>query len=191
MGAGTPGARRKASDVAGTSGRKPPSGDEEDGGAEIRAFPPREDEPAAEVERPAAGTLPARQAKVLDVIRELGRAVRLPAERARDRRGGRADVDVVGRATSCVPWRSKGYLRRDPNRPRAVGVLPATDRRPHGHELPSEADFSDQPMPAYVPVVGRIAAGGPMLAEQAIEDVFPLPREIVGEGSLFMLKVDR
>jgi repressor LexA len=45
------------------------------------------------------------------------------------------------------------------------------------------------PEPTYVPVLGRIAAGGPILAEQAVEDVFPLPRELVGEGSLFLLKV--
>jgi repressor LexA len=45
------------------------------------------------------------------------------------------------------------------------------------------------PSPTYVPLVGRIAAGGPVLAEQAVEDVFPLPRELVGEGTLFMLKV--
>ena len=45
------------------------------------------------------------------------------------------------------------------------------------------------PEAAYVPVVGRIAAGGPILAEQAIEDVFPLPRQLVGEGTLFLLKV--
>jgi repressor LexA len=38
-------------------------------------------------------------------------------------------------------------------------------------------------------VVGRIAAGGPVLAEQAVEDVFPLPKELVGEGSLFLLRV--
>src|SRR5699024_8815570 len=42
---------------------------------------------------------------------------------------------------------------------------------------------------AYVPLVGRIAAGGPILAEQAVEDVFPLPRQLVGEGELFLLKV--
>src|SRR5438067_710911 len=42
---------------------------------------------------------------------------------------------------------------------------------------------------AYVPVVGRIAAGGPILAEQEIEEVFPLPKAMVGEGTLFMLKV--
>jgi repressor LexA len=40
-----------------------------------------------------------------------------------------------------------------------------------------------------VPLVGRIAAGGPILAEQAIEDVFPLPRQLVGDGDLFLLKV--
>ena len=41
----------------------------------------------------------------------------------------------------------------------------------------------------FVPVVGRIAAGGPILAEQMIEDVFPLPKTLVGDGSLFLLKV--
>jgi repressor LexA len=40
-----------------------------------------------------------------------------------------------------------------------------------------------------VPLVGRIAAGGPILAEQEVEAVFPLPRDLVGEGELFMLKV--
>ena len=45
------------------------------------------------------------------------------------------------------------------------------------------------PEPTFVPVLGRIAAGGPILAEEAVEDVFPLPRELVGEGSLFLLRV--
>jgi repressor LexA len=77
----------------------------------------------------------------------------------------------------------RGLLRRDPNRPRAVDIRPLDDAMPDTeatHPLPS---------PSYVPVVGRIAAGGPILAEQAIEDVFPLPKEIVGEGTLFLLKV--
>jgi repressor LexA len=47
----------------------------------------------------------------------------------------------------------------------------------------------DRPTPTFVPVLGRIAAGGPILAEQAVEDVFPLPKELVGDGSLFLLKV--
>jgi repressor LexA len=42
---------------------------------------------------------------------------------------------------------------------------------------------------AHVPLVGRIAAGGPILAEQSIEDIIPLPRQLVGEGDLIVLKV--
>src|SRR5262249_54522953 len=42
---------------------------------------------------------------------------------------------------------------------------------------------------AYVPWIGRIAAGGPILAEEAIEDIFPLPKQLVGNGTLFLLKV--
>jgi repressor LexA len=40
-----------------------------------------------------------------------------------------------------------------------------------------------------VPLVGRIAAGGPILAEERIEEIFPLPRQLVGEGTLFLLNV--
>ena len=40
-----------------------------------------------------------------------------------------------------------------------------------------------------MPLLGRIAAGGPIVAEESIEDIFPLPRQIVGEGTLFLLKV--
>ena len=53
----------------------------------------------------------------------------------------------------------------------------------------SPADEFVRPEAAYVPLVGRIAAGGPILAEQEIEAVFPLPRELVGDGELFLLKV--
>jgi len=100
----------------------------------------------------------------------------------------------------------KGYLRRDPNRPRAIEVvLPGTGegeapgyRRPGPSataEVVSEIDYDEtgigdaRPEASYVPVVGRIAAGGPILAEQAVEDIFPLPRQIVGDGELFLLKV--
>ncbi|GMA31742.1 hypothetical protein GCM10025875_17340 [Litorihabitans aurantiacus] len=48
---------------------------------------------------------------------------------------------------------------------------------------PADADTS------FVPLVGRIAAGGPILAEQSVEDVFPLPRRLVGDGELFLLQV--
>lgn len=82
----------------------------------------------------------------------------------------------------------KGYLRRDPNRPRAVDVRGVDDVATPGPT--TEVAGSDAlPEPTFVPVLGRIAAGGPILAEEAVEDVFPLPRELVGEGTLFLLKV--
>jgi repressor LexA len=49
-------------------------------------------------------------------------------------------------------------------------------------------DISPQ-QPSYVPLVGWIAAGRPILAKEAVEDVFPLPRQLVGDGTLFLLRV--
>lgn len=91
----------------------------------------------------------------------------------------------------------KGYLRRDPHRPRAIEVVQPDDARPVSALTPPEGLALDPegperdgaPAPSYVPVVGRIAAGGPILAEQVVEDVFPLPRQLVGEGDLFLLRV--
>jgi repressor LexA len=59
---------------------------------------------------------------------------------------------------------------------------------PDADEQAGAMDIASQET-AYVPLVGRIAAGGPLLAEEAIEDIFPLPRQIVGDGTLFLLKV--
>jgi repressor LexA len=76
-----------------------------------------------------------------------------------------------------------GYLRRDPNRPRALEVLidiPVADD-PNANTPVGDA--------AMVPLVGRIAAGVPITAEQQVEEIFPLPRQLVGKGDLFMLKV--
>jgi len=76
-----------------------------------------------------------------------------------------------------------GYLRRDPNRPRALEVLidiPVAD------DTPASTPVGDA---AMVPLVGRIAAGVPITAEQQVEEIFPLPRQLVGKGELFMLKV--
>jgi repressor LexA len=89
----------------------------------------------------------------------------------------------------------KGYIRRDPNRPRALEVLlPDTSVRRAAEEV-SDVAFDDtgvgdaHPEAVLVPVLGRIAAGGPILAEERIEEVFPLPRRLVGEGTLFLLEV--
>lgn len=90
----------------------------------------------------------------------------------------------------------KGFLRRDPNRPRALEVfLPevmAARRSIGAADEPTydETGVGDtMPAATYVPVVGRIAAGGPILAEERVEDVFPLPKQLVGDGTLFLLEV--
>ena len=80
-----------------------------------------------------------------------------------------------------------GYLRRDPNRPRALEVLielPGVEPKPQqgGEPIP----VGDA---AMVPLVGRIAAGVPITADQQVDEVFPLPRQLVGKGELFILKV--
>jgi repressor LexA len=82
----------------------------------------------------------------------------------------------------------KGFIRRDANRPRAVDVR-SPDEVASAVVTTDLAGSDALPEPTFVPVLGRIAAGGPILAEEAVEAVFPLPRELVGEGSLFLLKV--
>jgi repressor LexA len=75
---------------------------------------------------------------------------------------------------------AKGWIRRDPSRGRALEVLTPGDER--FEDIKPERTHN-------VPLVGRIAAGGPILAEQNVEELFPLPASLVGEGDLFMLKV--
>jgi len=172
-----------------------------------------------------------RQRKVLEVIRD-----------AVERRGYPPSMREIGEAVGLTSPSSvahqlatlerKGFIRRDPNRPRAIEVRSpewraeahADSRRPrtgsvpdrrrppqlvsdgghgsdgsdgaNGGDGPNGVDGGDstgegdaRPAPSYVPLLGRIAAGGPILAEQAVEDVFPLPRQLVGEGTLFLLQV--
>jgi repressor LexA len=148
------------------------------------------DAPNAASDRPLQAVDPVltpRQRTILDVIRASVTSRGYPPSI-------REIGDAVGlTSTSSVAHQlrtleRKGYLRRDPNRPRAVDVRVAND----GSRPPVVTDVAGSdalPEPTYVPVLGRIAAGGPILAEEAVEDVFPLPRELVGEGALFMLKV--
>lgn len=70
----------------------------------------------------------------------------------------------------------KGYIHRDPSKPRAIEIL---------------KDSASQPprRPVLVPVLGRIAAGQPLFAEENVEDIFPLPRDFVREDASFILRV--
>ena len=78
----------------------------------------------------------------------------------------------------------KGFLKRDPNRPRALQVFSPDEA------VVDETGIGDaMPAATYVPMVGRIAAGGPILAEERVEEIFPLPKTLVGEGTLFLLEV--
>ena len=87
-----------------------------------------------------------------------------------------------------------GYVKRDPNRPRALEIfLPdvlKARRTLSGTDDIDETGIGDaRPAATYVPMVGRIAAGGPILAEERIEEIFPLPKSLVGDGTLFLLEV--
>jgi repressor LexA len=142
---------------------------------------------STEERRGPEGGLTERQRTILQVIRASVTSRGYPPSI-------REIGDAVGlTSTSSVAHQlrtleRKGYLRRDPNRPRAVDVRGADDVVTP--IVSTEVAGSDAlPEPTFVPVLGRIAAGGPILAEEAVEDVFPLPRELVGEGSLFLLKV--
>jgi repressor LexA len=138
-----------------------------------------------------------RQRKVLQVIRD-----------SVQKRGYPPSMREIGEAvgltsTSSVSYQlstlqAKGYLHRDAGRPRTVEVrLPGHPAvRPEfeqDDEETAEAPAGSFDIPsqeaAYVPLVGRIAAGGPIIAEQRVEDVFPLPKQLVGEGEHFLLKV--
>jgi len=122
-----------------------------------------------------------RQTAVLNVIRDSVR-----------RRGYPPSMREIGEAVGLqstssvrhqlVTLESKGYLHRDANRPRAYIVRGADGAARTGAT-------GSEPEPAYVPLVGRIAAGGPILAEERVEELIPIPKQMVGEGEFFALKV--
>ncbi|MFS8541603.1 MAG: transcriptional repressor LexA [Tissierellales bacterium] len=73
---------------------------------------------------------------------------------------------------------TKGYIRRDPTKPRAIEILDNSD------------DNLFQPKKTVdIPIIGKVTAGEPVLAVEHIEDTFPVPMELAERGSLFMLRV--
>jgi repressor LexA len=74
----------------------------------------------------------------------------------------------------------KGLLAKDPTKPRAIRVHREPQR---GRAKAARTDVVE------VPLVGRIAAGGPILAQESVEETMPLPRDLVGSGTLFALTV--
>jgi repressor LexA len=148
---------------------------------------------------PDATGLTPRQQRVLATIKD-----------AIEKRGYPPSMREIGQAVGLTSSSSvahqlrvleeKGFLKRDPNRPRALEVfLPEVmaARRSIGSvgSGVEEGSYDEtgvgdaRPEATYVPMVGRIAAGGPILAEETLDDVFPLPKQLVGEGTLFLLEV--
>jgi repressor LexA len=103
-------------------------------------------------------------------LREIGRAV------------GLGSTSSVAYQLSCLE--KKGYLSRDARRPRTTVVQPLAESDMER----ADGDGEGQQL-ARIPLVGRIAAGGPILADQSVEDVISLPRQLVGDGNLIMLRV--
>ncbi|WP_062528978.1 transcriptional repressor LexA [Demequina rhizosphaerae] len=157
----------------------------------------REAQPAGatvhELRDPATG-LTARQRAVVDFIRAtvLERGYPPSMREIGDAVGLTSPSSVKHQLTALE---AKGVLRRDPHRPRAIEVVlpgeqPAEAAAPAAPETPAvPASSGDEGAVHMVPLVGRIAAGGPILAEQEVEDTFALPRQLTGDGELFMLQV--
>ncbi|HLS62810.1 MAG TPA: transcriptional repressor LexA [Ruania sp.] len=143
-----------------------------------------------ESERPDPATLSPRQRRIMDSIRASLEAKGYPPTM-------REIATAVGLASpSSVKYQlelleRKGFLRRDALSTRAIEIVADDSRKVRGNAatFTTYDGEQDAARAAYVPLVGRIAAGGPILAEQAIEDVFPLPRQLVGDGELFLLQV--
>lgn len=122
------------------------------------------------------GSLTQRQRQILDFIKRQTREKGYPPS-------VREIGEAVGLSSSSTVHghlarlEEKGFLRRDPTKPRAIEVLDDDDRAVQHHRLVS------------VPLVGRVTAGEPILAVENIEDYIPLPRDLAGGDGTYLLSV--
>jgi repressor LexA len=130
--------------------------------------------------RTHADGLTTRQSHIVKAIRDfVERTGYPPSMREIGAAVGLASTSSVAHQLSALE--KKGAIRKDPHRPRAYSVPPEpADEATTTAELPATA---------HVPLVGRIAAGAPITAEQEVADVLELPRQLVGDGELFALEV--
>jgi repressor LexA len=123
-------------------------------------------------------TLTERQRQILHVI-----------EKSMQERGYPPSVREIGEAVGLnspstvhnhlASLQKMGFLRRDPTKPRAIEVRFDTNSEVAMERRPSR----------HVPLIGDVAAGTNVLAQQNVEDLIPLPTDFTGEGELFMLRV--
>lgn len=154
------------------SGRRSPTGSH--GPGEVSAGEPA----VAESGAPGDGPLGTKRREILDFI----------AAQIRER-GYPPSVREIGEAVGLTSsstvhahlatLQRQGYLRRDPTKPRAIEVR---------YDPSSGAAIASRPV-RHVPLVGRVAAGTDVLAEENLEELLPLPQDFTGHGQLFMLEV--
>ncbi len=135
--------------------------------------------------------LKARQQKILDFMKqEITTKGYPPTVREICAAIGIASTSTVHKDIETLV--NEGYLKKDPSKPRAIMVVDPTAKEGHIEAAGSRADRDPvytNPNVVDVPVVGRVAAGEPIFAEQNIEDTFPLPDRFVNGGNNFMLRV--
>jgi len=137
---------------------------------------------------PEGDGLTDRQRKILHVIQDAVKDRGFPPT-------VREIADLVGLASPASvahqlsALERKGFIKRDPNSPRAIDLTLPNKSGVAIDGLVGGLEGEQTPEAAFVPLVGRIAAGGPILAEESIEAIYPLPKELVGNGELFMLEV--
>ena len=125
--------------------------------------------------RMSENELSPRQKLILDVIKEsIETNGYPPSMREIGEAAGLASSASVSYQIDALV--EKGYIRKDATKGRAFEIVENED------DITPERTVN-------IPLVGRIAAGGPILAEQHIEEVYPLPESLVGSGELFLLKV--
>jgi repressor LexA len=126
---------------------------------------------------PDRTTLTARQREILDLIRTTVAQRGYPpsVREIGDEVGLSSPSTVHSHLTTLA---NEGFIRRDPSKPRAIEVI-----KDDGAIAISRAAVRD------VPLVGSIAAGSPILADEDIEEIYPLPTELVGNEPVFMLTI--
>jgi repressor LexA len=135
----------------------------------------------AEPSEPGGRRMTARRRQIVEVIDDsVRRNGYAPSMREIGEAVGLASTSSVSYQLSVLE--KEGYLSRAARRPRTATLRAAATPAAGPEPKPG-------PVLASIPLVGRIAAGGPILAHEQIEDVFPLPRQLVGEGDLIMLRV--
>ena len=127
---------------------------------------------------PMSAALTARQREILNVI-----------STSMQERGYPPSVREIGEAVGLnspstvhnhlATLQKLGFIRRDPTKPRAIEVRFDTNSEVAMERRPSR----------HVPLIGEVAAGTGLLAQQNVEDLIPLPTDFTGEGELFMLRV--